>query len=73
MGDDALTIASHMSCSVKRLQPVRRIMSSLPAYGKPWQCDLPAAPGPIAEALSAAVAEDLERDGLEDLSTVCAC
>ena len=60
-------------CSVKRLQPVRRIVSSLPEYGGPWQCDLAAAPGPITEALSAAIAEDLERDTSGDQNTLCAC
>jgi len=70
----AVAKASAMTCcSVKRLQPVRRIVSSLPEYEGPWQCDLAAAPGPITEALSAAVAEDLEQDTSGGQDTLCAC
>ena len=49
----------YLTCSVTRLQPVSRIISDLPEYGGPWLCDLAAAPGPVTNALSAAVAEDL--------------
>ena len=46
-------------------------MSSLQEYGGYWQRELAAAPGPITEALSAAVAEDLEQDTLGEQNTLC--